>query len=39
VERTFDPVRLNRQVEGMWAAHQRMLSGLAELTDADVSRD
>lgn len=39
MERTFDPVRLNRQVEGMSAAHQRMLSGLAELTDADVSRE
>ena len=38
VERTFDPVRLNRQVEGMSAAHQRMLGGLDGLTDADVNR-
>lgn len=38
VERTFDPIRLNRQVEGMSAAHQRMLAGLEGLGDDDVRR-
>lgn len=38
MEQDFDPIRLNRQVEGMSRAHQRLLDGLAELTDDDVSR-
>ena len=38
METPFDPVALNRQVEGLARAHQRLLVSLADLTDDMVVR-
>jgi len=38
VETPFDPTALNRQVEGLARAHQRLLSSLADLTDEMIAR-
>ncbi len=38
MEQTFDPVALNRHVEGLARSHQRMLVALGDLTDEMVTR-
>lgn len=37
-DRTFDPVLLNRRIEGLATSHQRLLGRLDQLTDGMVTR-